>query len=216
MDLQELNQAYIEHCSMLSNARTSLSSYKQQEIVARAAVADIDESVTFINEAVKLTQDEIKDQVESLVTTAMEMVFDKHYDFELRFDRVGNRLDCKAVLIDGDRVMDDLEFDVGGSRIDTISIALRVVIWSLEDDQPRGVFILDEPFTSLGGSHLLDRTLEVIQRLSQELGIQMIIITHIERAQAIADRAWNVVNIDGKIVSECTVGQPTKIGRIKA
>lgn len=215
MDLQQLTQKYEQHATELRLAKVNASSYRADAAVAKAAIKRIDESIFYINEAAKLTQDQIKEQVESLVTAAMDMVFDEHYDFKLQFNRVGNRLDCRVVLMDGDREMDDPEFDVGGSRVDTISIALRIVIWSLEEDQPRGIFVLDEPFTSLGSSHLLDRTLEMIQRLSKELGIQILLITHIERAQAIADRAWHITNIDGHADTECVVGAPVT-GRIRA
>lgn len=215
MDIQQLTQAHDQHAAELRLAKTNADIYRKAAAAAKMAVEQIDEATFYINEAAKLTQDQIKDQVESLVTAAMDMVFDQHYDFRLQFNRTGNRLDCRAVLMDGERGMDDPEFDVGGSRVGTVSIALRVVIWSLEEDQPRGVFILDEPFTDLGSSHLLDRTLEMVQRLSKELGIQMLIITHIERAQAIADRAWHVANINGRASVECTVGMPAE-ERIKA
>jgi hypothetical protein len=218
VDLAELTRSFDRHKATYQAATANVAQNKALASQARRALKDISESTAFINEAVKLTQDQIKGQIESLVTAAMDMVFDEHYDFELQFNRVGNRLDCRAVLRDGDRVMDDPEFDVGGSRVDTVSIALRVVVWSLEEEQPRGVFILDEPFTSLGSSHLLDRTLEMVQRLSQELGLQMIIFTHIERAQAIADRAWHVTNIGGRATAEVVAGAPPQpvTERIKA
>lgn len=208
MELIQLTQQYDQCVAALEVARVNAANYHKKAAEAGVAVKQINEAIIYINEATKLTQDQIKEEVELLVTAAMDMVFDEHYEFKLQFTRTGNRLDCRVVLVDGDREMDDPEFDVGGSRVDTVSIALRVVIWSLEEDQPRGVFILDEPFTSLGNSYLLDRTLEMIQRLSRELGIQMLIITHIERAQAIADRAWHVTNIDGRASVECVVGAP--------
>lgn len=217
LTVAELVRRTTEHGVVYAAAKKDVHVYDAQIDRSNEILADIADSTTFLNEAVKLTQDQIKEEVESLVTSAMDMVFDEHYEFKLQFSRVGNRLDCKAVLMDGDREMDDPEFDVGGSRVDTVSIALRVVIWSLEDDQPRGVFILDEPWTALGSSHLLDRTLEMIQRLSKEVGLQIILFTHIERAQAIADRAWHVTNVGGKATAEIVVGAPKKsTGRIRA
>lgn len=214
MDLQELIKQYNHHRFEWIRAGEALVKAEADLKKSEAYIAAIDESMLYLNEAAKLTQDQLKDQVESLVTVAMDMVFDRHYDFQLRFSRSGGRLDCRAVLIDGDREMDDPEFDVGGSRVDTISIALRVVVWSLDDQQYRGLFVLDEPFTSLGNSELLDRTLEMIQQISKQLGIQIILITHIERAQAIADRAWTVTNDGTRSTIECTVGAPS--GRIRA
>jgi len=214
MDSADLAREFDKHSANYIDAKYNVEVYQGQIDDAKAIISDVGESVVYLNEAAKLTQDQIKVEVESLVTSAMDMVFDEHYDFKLRFSRVGNRLDCKAVLMDGDREMDDPEYDVGGSRVDTVSIALRVVIWSLEDDQPRGVFILDEPWTALGSSQLLDRTLEMIQRLSKELELQVILFTHIERAQAIADRAWHVTNVGGKATAEIVRGAPNTVGRI--
>jgi hypothetical protein len=192
--ISSLESDFIYLKATVDKAHQDLTNNKKRKAETDKQTRSIKEASGLVAAAAKMTQDQIKEDVETLGTMAMTMVFDKPYEFKLLFEEVGGTLRCRAAMFDGDREMDDPEFDVGGSRIDTVSISLRAVIWSLQEDTYRPVFILDEPFTSLGSGALLERTMTMMRELVDQLGIQLIIITHIDAIADCADRAWKVVN----------------------
>ena len=66
----------------------------------------------------------------------------------------------------------------GGGAIDVASFALRVACLMLSRSQPRKILILDEPFKMISRDHNRQRVRELIETLSKEMGIQIILITH--------------------------------------
>lgn len=148
-----------------------------------------------LTEVARLTQERFKGRVESLVTMAIKAVFDRPFGFELVFERKRNKMECKPIVYEilegGGRVeYDDPKEDVGGSLIDVISFALRVVLWSLERPRRRSVIILDEPMKNMGKLTFLGG--QMLKEVSRGLGFQLIIVTHDKRLARVADSVYLV------------------------
>lgn len=147
-----------------------------------------------VSEVAKLTQEKFKERVESLVTMAIQSVFERPYGFELIFEQKRNKMECRPVIyeiVNGRKVYyDDPEEDVGGSLIDIISFALRIVLWSLEKPSSRNVIILDEPMKNMG--RLIGLGGRVLREVSQKLAFQLIIMTHEQELGEIADKIFSV------------------------
>jgi DNA repair exonuclease SbcCD ATPase subunit len=158
-----------------------------------AIEADIkyyEEARWVITEVTKQTQLNFKEQVESLVTIAIQSVFDRPFEFKLEFNEKPTRLEIQPVIKEGDNEYIP-KHEMGGGMIDLISFAFRVVLWALSDPQPRNTIILDEPLKMVG-SALIDRAGQMIKKLSDELNLQIILISHEEELIAIADKAWQI------------------------
>lgn len=115
--------------------------------------------------------------ITSIVTEALKTVFDEPYDFELRFSSRGNKsIEVRPVL-----VRDGEEFDpmdaCGGGVVDIVSFGLRLACLLISNPQPDKVLVLDEPFRFVSRD-LQDLVREMLDRLSEELKIQFIIVTH--------------------------------------
>jgi len=150
-----------------------------------------------ITEVQRLTQIRFKERVESLVTMAIRSVFSKRdYGFELVFEEKRNQMEVKPIIfemVDGVKhIYDNIEDDFGGGIIDVISIAMRIVLWSLEKPRSRNVIILDEPGKNLGS--LITLFGSMLQEISHKLGFQIIIITHDDELKDIADRAYLITH----------------------
>lgn len=151
-----------------------------------------------ITEAQRKTQVRFKETVESLVALAIKSCFrDRNFEFELVFEEKRNQMEVRPVIyevIDGVREpYDDPEDDVHGGLIDVISIALRIVMWSLETPRSRPIIILDEPGKNMGS--LIPLFGQILQEISHDLKFQLIIITHEDELIDIADRAYLVKRI---------------------
>ena len=135
-------------------------------------------------------QQEFKNQVETLVTLATQSVFTENYKFKLIFEERNNQLECRPAIFE-----DDFEYtpddDMGGSMVNIISFALRCVLWTYEEPKSRPIIIMDEPMTWMG--NLIDKAGKIIRTISHEMGLQIIIVTHIEELKEFADKKFNVV-----------------------
>jgi len=154
-----------------------------------------------IVEVQKMTQQKFKERMESLVTLAIKSVFDKrNYEFELIFEEKRNQMEVKPVIhewIDGIKYSyDSLEDDFGGGMVDIVSIAMRIVLWSMEQPKSRNVIILDEPGKNLGA--MVNLFGKMLREISHKLGFQLIIITHDQEILENGDCAYLVTH-DKKI-----------------
>jgi len=154
-----------------------------------------------ITEASRINQQFFKDKVESLVTMAIQSVFDRPFEFKLIMERKRNKLECRPVIMEGENEYSPKD-EMGGGLVDIISFAFRVVLWSVEKPRSRSIFILDEPFKFTGA--LVGRAGEMVKELSKTLGIQIIIVTHDEALKEIADVAYTVTHDGTKSHVELT------------
>jgi ABC-type transporter Mla maintaining outer membrane lipid asymmetry ATPase subunit MlaF len=151
-------------------------------------------------EVQQLTQQRFKEKFESLITIAIRNVWDRSFRFCLEFENKRNQMQCNIVVketVDGvERVYNDLKNEVGGSMLDVIAFAGRIVLWSLENPKSRNVIVLDEPMKNMGELIILGA--QIIREISHNLGFQLIIITHDKELIDIADKAWVVSHSNGK------------------
>ncbi len=160
-------------------------------------------------EVAKHTQERFKKRVETLVTMAIKSVFDRPYGFELIFERKRNKLEARPVIYEITSqkkkiLYEDPEEDVGGSMVDIISFALRIVLWSFEKPRSRDVILLDEPLKNMG--RLISLGGRVLREVSHWLVVQLVIITHDEELKEIADRTF-IVKHNGEYSEVKRVGE---------
>lgn len=135
-----------------------------------------------------LAQSEIKDVIEHLVSQALQFTHGENYAFEIENRVARNQPETYMyVLINGQR--NSLKEELGGSVVDVVCFALRVVFWAIHLSRTEPVLLLDEPFKNGGKQEAL---CEMIKYLSDLLGIQFVIITYDERVMAIADSCYRV------------------------
>ncbi len=162
-----------------------------------------------LTEVAKETQIRFKAKVESLVTMAIQSVFDRPFKFVLEFERKRNKLECRPVVMEGDSEYTAKD-DLGGGIVDVISFAMRIVLWSLQQPRSRNTIILDEPMKFVGKGELLDRAGQMLKEISHKLGIQLIIVTHEPQLAEIGDIAYLVEHKKGKSHVSLIKGQIEK------
>jgi DNA repair exonuclease SbcCD ATPase subunit len=80
--------------------------------------------------------------------------------------------------------------------VDVACFALRLALWNLSQPKLRNTIILDEPFRYLS-SNLQDRAASMLKEISSQLGIQIIMISHIEDIIGSADKIFKVEQRNG-------------------
>jgi len=128
----------------------------------------------------KVSQEKIKEGFETLITHALQYVFENDATFELEFGRRGNlqELDFNLKKPGFEEAYDILDTDSGGV-IDIVSTALRIVLMEISTPKIEGFLLLDEPFTGVSKDEdYLIRAKDFIQEIQQKLKRQIIIISH--------------------------------------
>jgi hypothetical protein len=160
---------------------------------------------------------EFRGDVNRLVTMVVRSVFTEDFSFDMQMSTEGGRLQCKPVVIE--RVEDvEIEYapkdDMGGSVLDPIGFALRVVLQQFQRSRTRGMFVLDEPMKNVGHGDLLNQAGAMMAEVSHEVGLQLIVITHEPELAELADRAYQVVRgNNGESSIEVIVGGEVDKGR---
>ena len=155
----------------------SLETYEQAQVV--------------IQNVAQQTQEELKYHVSELVTLALAAVFDDPYEFEMEFVQKHNQTECNLWFVrDGERI-DPLEAS-GGGAVDVACFALRVCLWSLQNPKNNEVLILDEPLKWLKGGDLPEKGMRMIKEVSEKLGLQVLMISHIPDQIESADAVHSI------------------------
>lgn len=191
---------------MLQDYRNHLNSKKVERKVYQSELAKVESDLSnseeyynnllkarfVIAEVAKQTQNKFKSYVESMVTSAVRSIFDRDFKFLVDFEIKRNKSECLLRIQEGDSEPFIPELELGGGMLDTISFALRIVLWSLQNPRTRNILLLDEPFKFVGTDELLDRAGQMLREISHKMGLQLLITTHQPKLAEIADRSWTV------------------------
>ncbi len=135
-------------------------------------------------------QGDFSKKVEALVTKAIQIVFsDRNFEFKLLFEEKRNNIECRPVIME-----DGIEYipkdDLGGSILDVIGFALRVVLITLERPKKRLFIAMDEPFRWLG--NLRRKAGLMVKEICKGLRLQILFVTHDKDLVEIADKVYHI------------------------
>lgn len=152
------------------------------------------------------TQRELELGISEPVTDCLQSIFGEKYKAIVKFVLKSGRTICDLKLKKGNLIFHPLHSN-GGGVADAYSIGLIFALWSLS--KTSNIIILDEPFRHLSPDMQV-RASELLNEVSKERDIQLILITNLKLLGRYADRLFHVTmetNDKGQDV--------TKIERIK-
>lgn len=163
-------------------------------------------------DTVKFAREEAKYIIENLVTKSLQYVFEKKdIKFEINIRDLQNTTECDFLIVEDGEEYDPMESN-GGGLIDVISFILRIALIqatnkiSLEDDtdehqiKNEAPLILDEPFKHLSEEHI-PKVGKFLREISQQLNMQIILITHNKLLMNYGDKKF-IVNKNDEGISE--------------
>lgn len=122
-------------------------------------------------------QDAAHARIAGVVSECLGAVFDDPYEFRILFNRARGRTEARLVFVRDGQEINPIDSS-GGGVIDVAAFALQVACLMLSRPPARRVMVLDEPFKFVSARYV-PRVREMLERLSEELRIQFIMVTHI-------------------------------------
>ena len=142
----------------------------------------------FFQKEAEVAQEDVITLLSSVVSMALADVFPDPYTCVIESGIKRNSTEA-VVLFEREDVKVEPKDSAGGGPVDVASFAARVAFVHLSRSQP--IIIADEPFKYVS-RNLLSKCPEMLHMLSEKLGMQFIIISHLEEVIADAD---NVITI---------------------
>jgi len=153
------------------------------------------------------TQQQLEYHLAEQVSLAMEAIFDDPYRLVVHFQEKRGKTEAEIMFSRRALAFPPIG-SAGGGAVDVAAFALRIAYWSMRQDRRVApVLLLDEPFSQLKGEEANKRALTIVQEISHQLNVQIIMVSdeRIPREDIIdnADRVYHV--------SQCSTGRSTTI-----
>lgn len=120
-------------------------------------------------------------RIAAIVSRCLEAVFEEPYTFQIQFERKRGKTEARLVFVRDGMEIDPMNAS-GGGVVDVAAFALRVSCMLLAKPPVRRLMILDEPFRFVSTEYR-ERVRLLLEALSEELGIQFIVVTHMTELQ---------------------------------
>jgi len=168
----------------------SLERQKEQKAEEVECVSEATKIRDLIVGVTKSMSHDIKERLSSIVSTALSSVWDNPPSFCMELVNRRNQLEIDIFYEESGRKYNPVTGSGGGVK-DMTSFALKVGMWTLSSENLRPAFIMDEPFKDVSPD-LQHRVGDLLKKLSDELGLQFIMVSHAEDINISADKTFVV------------------------
>lgn len=159
------------------HARKVVEEERERKEELKEKVCNLIEVQQFVQSVAETVQRHAHHKIAEIVTKALQTVFDDPYTFKIHFEQKRGRTEARLVF--ERRGVELSPRDCGGGVLDVAGFALRVAALLLNRPPLRKVLIMDEPFRFLSTRNdYRERVKELLVKLSEELEIQFIQVTH--------------------------------------
>jgi ABC-type glutathione transport system ATPase component len=180
-----------EHEKKAIEARIKVERFKLDE--QTRDIDDLREINGLMSAIAVLAQEETKKIIEVLVTRVLQTVFDSSYSFVIE-DTVSHNTPQTSFYVKINDHLFSLKDELGGGVVDIVSCSLRIVFWALQNPRSSPVIILDEPGRCISRDKI-PYVCQMFKELSEELGLQFIIVSHESDLIEASDVAYKVKKI---------------------
>lgn len=197
MNLQNLKNLYNQKLGKLEALTHSLTTCERrvQELTLNEDV--VSKASLFLQSLSDTARIQVIEKISGLVTEVLQAVKDKNLEFKMVLGNERNQPDLKFFVTDKltGKDMDILE-SCGGGIADLVSFALRVSLLLKWQPTVARVLICDEQlkFVSVQDQELAG---EFIRKLSEQLGLQIIFISHSKTLAEKSHKCFEVVKENG-------------------
>lgn len=156
---------------------------------SRAELEALDGCTRIVQSIAGELQNSVRDKIVAIVQAAVDETF-PDLTFNIEFVTRRDKTECDIYIKDQQGSKQNILDGCGGGVKDIISFALRVALWSL-DQLSSPVIILDEPFKYVSEG-MRYQGANLLQVISKKLGIQFIVVSHVQEIIDCADTTYSV------------------------
>lgn len=164
------------------------NTYQQNLALVDKQLIDAEEALAFIQQVAKATQGQVKVHIEDIITMALDTIMDDPYKLELDFVLRRNKTECDIYFVRNGKRIKPID-ESGGGAVDIASFASRIALWSLGSSD--NVLVFDEPFKFVSKQYQ-SKVAELLTKLSDKLGLQIIMVSHNDNYIQQADKIIEV------------------------
>jgi len=175
-DLTEIKSKIHKYSVKYETALQTLESHSVQLKQAEVRGENLEKAKDIIQAVGETIQKKAHSQIAGVVSECLELVFEEPYIFHIRFEKKRGKTEAKLVFEKNGQEVDPMSAS-GGGVVDVAAFALRVSCLILAKPKLRKILIMDEPFRFVSEEYRENVRL-VMDKLSTEFGIQMILVTH--------------------------------------
>jgi len=190
MNIQELRNRLEQQKGQRNQLMSHLRTLRGNLVSLRRDLHRHELAREVIREVGLKTQQQLQFHISDIASLALEAVFPDPYQLKVNFVQRRNKTECDLLFIREENEIDPLEAS-GLGVVDITSFSLRIAAWSMLHPRIRNVIILDEPFRFVSENYQ-ERASTMIKEVSDKLGIQFIINTHVETLATSADRVFEI------------------------
>lgn len=188
----------------IQQLRTQLDQSKGQQIQIETSLVNLQEGVSEKKRSLRrhqeakeiirivglMTQEQLQFHISDITSLALESVFPDPYALQVEFIIRRNKTECDLFFV-RDEMKIEPSIAAGVGAMDVAAFALRIASWSMMSPHTRNTIILDEPFRNLSEGYQESASI-MLKEISKKLGIQFIIVTHINTLASYADKIFEV------------------------
>src|ERR1019366_501593 len=166
------------------HAAQSVQEERQTLRDAKQHIAHIAEAQTIAQEVAAAVQESVHRQISAVVSVCLQTIFEEEsYSFKIDFAQKRGKTEAVLSFVKGDYELDPMTAAGGGGK-DIAAFALRLASIVLSEPRRRDVGIFDEPFANLKPPEKFGpRVVALIEKLSDDMGIQFIMVNNIPEYQ---------------------------------
>lgn len=198
--LQEARSQYLLQKDRMERLQSEIAACTAQLTACQDNIALLEQVKIVLQSTSEYARDQAKQQIELLVTHALQYVFGSEIAFRIKLNIVRNRPEAEFFVVSqyGSLTVENRPEDArGGGVVDVISLALRIAMLHSYQPDINGPLVLDEPAKHVSDDYIAN-VAEFLRYVSQVFGRQVIMVTHNRTLTDIADKAFKVEMIEGK------------------
>ncbi|MBZ4666555.1 ATPase [Mahella sp.] len=167
---------------------------QEQKEQAQKQLDILEKTRILLDHAADFARQQAKNQIERLVTSCLQFIFQSDIRFEIELSELRKRPEAEFYVIS--RYQDDVikvrpQESRGGGVVDIISLAIRIAMLQSYNPPIGGPLILDEPAKHVSEEYI-NNVSEFLKEISRTFGRQVIMVTHNRVLSEVADRIYTV------------------------
>lgn len=158
----------------------------------------LNDTLLNLQEIEKIWHEIIIRDIENFVSEALTTIFNEQAKFSVEFDRRGDSATAEFSLeVDG--VKSAILDGKGGGYVNVIAFLLRLMLLVKTRPLLAPVLFLDESFSNVSAEYVF-RVGEFLRSISEELGVQIVLITHRPELAEESDVSYNFSRKNNKTI----------------